>query len=213
MRLVITSACARCQRRRRHWSLLVFRRAADGAAGKFEHYDSCKGGNAVHARAVARCLVTNCCSREWAGRLCSWWRCRRHSRCRRPERLPRACHGSSPRLSAPRRVATRLRCAGAAHAVPRRSTSCVTGCGQRHRQLRHSMAQLSHWAHRNTAAGTGALVSLNTTQSLTAPSRRLVEHPLLRLLFCHRRHRHRACSAVFLLRASGHRPCRALRAP
>jgi len=62
-----------------HWSLLVFRRAADGAAGKFEHYDSCKGGNAVHARAVARCLVTNCCSREWAGRLCSWWRCRRHS--------------------------------------------------------------------------------------------------------------------------------------
>ena len=41
-----------------HWSLLVFRRAADGAAGKFEHYDSCKGGNAVHARAVARCMVT-----------------------------------------------------------------------------------------------------------------------------------------------------------
>jgi hypothetical protein len=44
-----------------HWSLLVFRRWAGmgqgSGSGKFEHYDSCKGVNAPHARAVARCLL------------------------------------------------------------------------------------------------------------------------------------------------------------
>ena len=39
-----------------HWSLLVYRRG-DGSPARFEHYDSCKGANATHARAVAKCLV------------------------------------------------------------------------------------------------------------------------------------------------------------
>ena len=39
-----------------HWSLLVYRRG-DGSPARFEHYDSCKGANASHARAVAKCLV------------------------------------------------------------------------------------------------------------------------------------------------------------
>eukprot|EP00966_Prymnesium_polylepis_P324947 7380952-Prymnesium_polylepis.1 len=40
-----------------HWSLLVYRRATTESPARFEHYDSCKGANATHARGVAKCLI------------------------------------------------------------------------------------------------------------------------------------------------------------